>query len=413
MKIKSILSLIIFCHSLGFVHAIVIQKITLKDGSVLEGYISMQRPGKEFVFIADRATINMPDLKVKSVVNHEQKETLLPTGWVDWASQTNSFTGFGKERSLVLSDIITNDGIISQVRILQKGETVKYYEIAQKKYSFSWDTVAFIQTEKRSPAVLSGLNRSYQLSNGSKSEGQYVEEIPGKTTTISQSDGIEEVLQFAQILSFSVKKNNPNQPLFEQAKLLDEIVLKNGGIISGLIIEQNYGKSGSSNSFLIIQNENEDNQSVKFEDIAEFRKMINPKYKEIQDVILNKGDVYVNRVKASDCKAASSTANGITFAVDASTISISRSNYRTEINLESKQRNNSQQLVLVKASRVKDKKTVSYEITYENIVKNPILPILTQTSINGTVKAAYILVQAGMYVIYDPDRKTIIPFELK
>ena len=61
----------------------------------------------------------------------------------------------------------------------------------------------------------------------------------------------------------------------------------------------------------------------------------------------------------------------------------------------------------------KKKKISFFAFTYEDIVKSNIHPLSVQTSINKTTKLVYSIDNTGLYVIYNPQKKTVIPFEVK
>ncbi|UVQ21901.1 hypothetical protein NXX60_19885 [Bacteroides thetaiotaomicron] len=52
MKLKQIFLFTLLLQTVVIENATIVQKLLLKNGSELEGYISMQRPGKDFTFTA-------------------------------------------------------------------------------------------------------------------------------------------------------------------------------------------------------------------------------------------------------------------------------------------------------------------------------------------------------------------------
>ena len=107
MKLKHFFFFALLLQGMTIVHATTVQKLLLKNGSELEGYISMQRPGKDFTFIAEKAIIYMPGTEIKSIVDHEVSIKQLSFGWIEWAEKNDAFEGLGDNRILILSDIIT------------------------------------------------------------------------------------------------------------------------------------------------------------------------------------------------------------------------------------------------------------------------------------------------------------------
>lgn len=70
MKIKIFALSVLLLYIPLLANAIITQKILLKNGSELEGYISQQRPGNSFTFTTERAVIYMSGKGIdrKSVV---------------------------------------------------------------------------------------------------------------------------------------------------------------------------------------------------------------------------------------------------------------------------------------------------------------------------------------------------------
>ena len=98
-------------------NATIVQKLLLKNGSELEGYISVQRPGENFTFTTERAVIYLlnKDLK-ESIVDHEVNIKQLSPEWIKWAENNDAFEGLGDNRTLKLSDIRTAKGMAYKVR---------------------------------------------------------------------------------------------------------------------------------------------------------------------------------------------------------------------------------------------------------------------------------------------------------
>ena len=65
-----------------------IEKIVLKDGSVLEGHIVSQVPGDSIRFESEIATIVLSNEAIKQPINLGKDIELnsLPKAWIEWAS---------------------------------------------------------------------------------------------------------------------------------------------------------------------------------------------------------------------------------------------------------------------------------------------------------------------------------------
>ena len=302
MKLKHFFFFTLLLQGTTIAHATIVQKLLLKNGSELEGYISMQRPGKDFTFTAEKAIIYMPGTEMKSIVDHEVNIKQLSSVWTEWAEKNDAFEGLGDNRILVLSDIVTEGKTISQVRILEKGAKIKYLEMNNNNYSLNWDTIAVVKAEKRLKTALTGINRIYKLENGQKYEGQYVEEVPGKTLSLYQDNGVVEVFETDKVVKYSMRKINSNQDLFEQSELLDIILLKNNSMLKGIIVEHNFNDKAASGNYLLLQKESGEIQSIDFSDIEEYRKEVNPKFKPLFDILLREGELVVDRQQTKTLK---------------------------------------------------------------------------------------------------------------
>lgn len=415
MKNKLILSILLFNLNF-FLLAIAnpIQKITLKNGSVLDGYISMQHPGKDFAFTTEKAIIYLPSKEVLSIADQEVNIKKLSKEWIEWAEKNDAFTGVGDNRTFTLSDIITSKGTTANVRVLERGAKVKYLEISPKTYSLTWDTIQVVNANKRSKLALSGIDRSYKLSSGVEYEGQYVEEIPGKTLSLYCKNGVVEVFETNKVAKYQIIPINSNQSLFEQSELVDNIVLKNGSILNGIIIEQNYSNTDSKSGYLLIKSENNSIQSVKHDDIAEYRKIPNPSYKPLYDILLKKGEIVINRNETKQVPTIEENSHIILKTDSCSTI-INKDSINNNIVVEAFLEDEilAKQLNIVKVNTYKDHKIKTFGFTYEDIVKNSIQPISITTSSNKTTKIVFHIKEPGFYAIYNPKNKSSVPFMIK
>lgn len=418
---RKFFSMLLLLLPLGM-SATITQKMILKNGSELEGYISMQRPGKNIIFTTERAVIYMPGAEVKSIVDHEVNVSELSDSWKEWAEESDSYIGLGNNKMLVLSDIVTNNGIISRVRILEKGAKIKYLELNQNSYPLNWDTIAFVKADKRRNTALSGTNRVYRLASGVEYEGQYVEEVPGKTLSLYRDNGVIEVFNTADVVKYSKRKINPNQPLFEQDELLDIVLMKDGTSSKGIIIEQNYSDVSDSDNYLLLQKEDGVTQSIKLRDVVEYKKEPNPKYSPQFDILLREGEVVINR-QQTNTLAYKEEGSFIVLESDSCLVTVNSGTFVVETHLADDMQKPTFEIVKVsKLNKTKDRQTrfskrareqeFFYGFTFEDIVKNSIQPKSVETSINKTTKIEYKIAKKGLYVIYDTQMKRVIPFRI-
>ncbi len=417
MKHVIIICLAVLSQMAMTAHATIVQKLLLKNGSELEGYISKQRPGEHFTFTAERAVVYMADTMVQSIVPQEVGIEDLSAGWIKWAEQHDAFVGVGDNRKLLLSNIVTkNNSTIDRVRILERGAKIKYLDIGNTDYSLNWDTIALVKVEKRPKTALSGIDRTYKTVDGKEFTGQYVEEVPGKTLSLyRESDGVVEVFKMADVVKYTMQKINPNQTLFEQSELLDIVKLKDGSLLKGIVIEQNFNNKNSAEDYLLLQSANGTTQSVKLKDIEEYRKEVNPQYKPLYDILLNEGELVINR-QATNAVQVKEEDGRILLSQDTCRVSVKGQDGETSVVIETRfaltERKPSLDIVKVREFPGKRKTPSMKGFSFEDIVKSDIRPVSVETSVNQTTRMEYRIAGKGLFVIYNPQEKTAIPFKI-
>ena len=415
-KILSIIALALFFTSSA--KAVVVQKIYLKDGSVLSGYIQKQDNNGNLTFRSDNAEICLKskDATISNEKNYSVKD--LNKAWIDWAEKNEEFEGIGDNRTLLLADVTSKTKTLSKVKILERGEVVKYLEMTPNTYQISWKNVFSIKGEKRSKTALSGINRIYQLKSGMEFEGQYAEENDS-VLTLYLNNGVRQSFKINDVVKYTFRPINPNQDIFAQSELLDIIKTKNGAETKGIIIEQNYTSTKDSENYFLVQQHSGAIQSIKLSEIAETRKEENPKYDPKYDILLKEGDVVINRQEVAQVKVKErddnivldSLSNKVTIAKDA--------NNNTKVTVEYRNANGSnlETYQVVRVSKATDKKKKEdytyYYFSYRDLVNATIRPVSLETSVNHTTKAEYIVGGAGIFTLYDAKSKIAIPFIIK
>lgn len=414
--IKTLLSGFALIAGLATVSAQDNLTVVLKNGTELTGFISRQRPGENFSFSTSKAVVLLPNKDVKSIVDNEIKVGSLSQEWKKWAEENDAFEGDGNNRTLLLSDIIYTDGSINRVRVLERGAKVRYLELSPNTYSLSWDTIEVVKAERRPKLLLSGINRRYKLASGMEYEGQYIEEVPGETMSLLRDNGVIEVFKTEEVIKDNRLKINPNQTLLEQSDLIDIVQMKNGSNHRGIIFERNYSENNNiTNDYLLIQLDNGTTMSINLADIVEYRKEKNPNYKPITDIELTKDEAAINR-NVSMLMPTEEVSGIVTVNTDSLKIAVFSSIPQTitaEFNMDNAK---AQQLKLVRIRKYQDKKAKNtyYGFTFEDMVKNAILPKSVETSVNGISKLEYTLPNGGtgIYGIYDPLTNNIIIFKI-
>lgn len=414
-KILAIISI-----ALGFTataEAIIVQKLYLKDGSVLSGYIQKQDDNGNLTFRSDKAEICLKakEAAVSNERNYGVRE--LNDAWITWAEENDAFDGVGDNRTLLLADVTSKNRMSSRVKILERGEFVRYLEMTSSTYVIPWKDVMSIKGDKRCKTALSGINRIYQLKSGMEYEGQYAEENDSILTLYLKDTNVRQSFKINDVIKYTFRPINPNQDIFAQSELLDIVKTKNSNETKGVIIEQNYTSKKDVENYFLIQQESGAIQSIKLSDIVETRKEENPKYDPQFDILLKEGEVVINRQEVAVVDIQESNDKIVLDSISEKVVITHDSNNSTKVTVEYHNAigANMEVYQLVKVSKSEDKKTKKeiYSFSYRDLVNAVYRPMSLETSVNNTTKAEYIVGGQGVYTLYDAKQKKGIPFIIK
>ena len=187
-----ILGLMIMYH--GQVVAQNVEQIHMKSGSVVEGYIAEQKPGKHITIQTTKATIVAnSDSLLNRVVEKISLESL-SNEWKEWAEKNNKYVDNNGVRQIELSTLEFKNSKYSNVYLLEKGSIIKFLDLTPNQYKFVWGDMYRTVKSKRHDNLFSGLKEVLILKDNSKVVGQIIEQFPGKDLKIATDNG--EVLSF-------------------------------------------------------------------------------------------------------------------------------------------------------------------------------------------------------------------------
>lgn len=398
------------------------EKVILKNGTQLEGYISVQHPGKKIVFIAEKATVCIPFARVESIVDHDVEISSLSDGWQNWIKENPaSIKAENGKNYLVLSDLMLLDNdtlaverdsfmIVSNsrdmsphnVRILEKGGIITYLDFSKTLYHVAWDDILMVRRYERSSLDLTGIVDVVELNSGKVLEGQIIEQILGKQVRLKGDDGIINVIDLKQIATQKKKKLNVNQSLLEQSPLLEIVCTKQGKMITGVIVEQAYGKK--QGDYLLIEEENGTIVRESSGNVTEIRKVPNPNYRMLTDILVNNDEIWMNRQKVE--KAIIEEDESVMVVSDKSVpIVINTRSSQDTLIVEQQDNPDNRDILLLRLTPVEIKRKGNrYVFTYEDLVTRSSRPFMVEVSSNKTLKMSY-LVSEGHYVLYKPRKK--------
>lgn len=396
--------------------AVIVQKIYMKDGSVLSGYIQKQDDNGNLTFHSDIAEICLKskDVTISNEKNYSVNE--LDKAWVDWAEENEAFEGAGNNRTLYMADVTSKSKTVSRVKIIERGELVRYLQMTPDVYLIAWKDVMAIKGEKRSKTALSGINRIFQLKSGMEFEGEYAEETDS-LLTLYLNNGIRQSFKINDVIKYTFRPINPNQDIFAQSELLNIVKTKNGNETKGIIIEQNYTSNNDTENYFLVQQQSGAIQSIKLSDIVETRKEENPKFDPKFDVLLKEGDVLINRQEVFITSISEKGENNVLDSLSEQVVIKKDPQNNTRVTVEYRNANgaNVEAYQVVKVNKIENKKEkkTAYGVSYRDLVNSTIRPVSIETSVNHTTKAEYIVGGQGVFALYDAKNKKAIPFIIK
>lgn len=422
---------------ISMANAVVVQKVYLKNGSVLNGYIQKQDKNDNITFRSESAIICVSGQNA-TTTERVYKISDLDKKWIEWAEKNEAFNGIGDSRTLTLNEVIfnqsnsfdDNDSIavidedmgmfenefkishpsVMKVRVLEKGLKIKYLELTPNTYNFSWDDIESIKADKREKTALSGIDRIYQLKNGQEVRGQYAGESYN-TLSLYTNSGMVETFDIDNVTKYFYKPINPNQDIIEQSELIDVVRTKSNGTFRGIIVERNFA---DGSNYLIIQQQTGASQMLKFADITEYSKEENSEFKPKFDILLKEGEVVINRVATDSVGVVK---KGSTLILDSinSKVVVPKESGTTKIAVEyyNPKHLSSDHLILVKVDKSVVKKKNVYSFSADIFDMKKYSAQGSETSVNNTTRVEYVVDGQGVFALYDQNNKKAMPFIVK
>lgn len=437
---KKIVFLVLSVFAILQANAVVVQKVYLKNGSVLNGYIQKQDKNDNITFRSESAIICVSG-KNATTTEHPYKIEKLDKRWIEWAEKNDAFIGgTGEDRKLVLNEVLfntnqsNNDDVsdsmsyevdngstfsnefrlgyrsVSMVKVLEKGIYIKYLELTPNTYSFSWEDVESITAERRPKTALSGVNRVYQLRDGREVTGQYAGESY-TTLSLYTASGMIETFDIEDVTKYFYKAINPNQDILEQSELIDVVRTKKEGVYRGVITERNFA---NGSNYLLIQLQTGSSRMLYFTDIVEYSKEENASYNPKYDILLKKGEVVINRVATDSVCVKRSGSNLVLDSINHKVV-IPKEGNTTKVIVEynNPEHLSTDNLILIKIDKNIIKKKPVYSFSTDIFIMKKFPAKRSETSVNNTTLVEYEIEGQGVFALYDEKTMRAMPFIVK
>lgn len=266
-----------------------IEQIYMKSGSVVEGYIAEQNPGKHLIIQATKATIVANSDSLKDKITERILAENLPPEWKEWAEENNKYIDNAGVKQLELVTLEFKNSVYSKVFILEKGSLVKFIDLSPNRYTFKWGDMYRTVKSERPDNLFSGLKEVVVLADGSTVDGQIIEQFPGKDLKIVTDKNEVLSYKFDQVKQINTEKLNPKMDLWPQVQLLDKISVKGeDSDLVGFISSRTLGQE------LVIEFENGNKRTIPQNQILSYAKIPNENYIAVYDKVIKEGEILLD-----------------------------------------------------------------------------------------------------------------------
>lgn len=409
------------------------QTITLKDGTVFEGYISEQDyttgQGK-ISYSRMTKTFLSEDIQGKRTEKKEFRN--LSKEWQDWAMENNKVETHEKTRFVSLTNMTVKGQSSRDYYILING--AKYltaFTISEGTEPCKMSEIASIRKPERDNTLLTDVDDIVQTDNATYT-GIILEQIPGVSFTIwNKSDHSVHRVDYADVRSVGKSRFNQDYSIWDQTPYLERVSLKNGTTGTGLVIENSFGDDMNI-LFAEKNGTGMDTRQYKYGDVVYIQRFRNPDYTPLFDVVLREGESRINRDSALlriETIQLKSKDSGKFIVIDPEKMEhvakVKRENVFIETNIpevsdiyiakalllkdipvsllhskDKKDEQPSEKKSKIIKKKDKAEKTIDlYGYTYATLFESEI-EAESVTSINGTTKISFTLPEPGVYFVY-------------
>lgn len=256
----------------GFITPLTAQNtdyIFVKDGSVYEGFISMQEPGTAISVTAQSATLIVNSENISNLEMATKPVAKLPEQMRNWLNKNRAGETEVEVASLKISGVQYDD-----VLVLEKGSRYKLLSFNTHEYNLNWGDIIKTRKNEAFNKKNSGICDVVTLKNGKRFKGVIIEQTIGVELKIKYEKNSIEAIRFSDILSIHTEQVDNKANLWKLLPLLDKVELKDGSELTGFISSRMMGQS-----IIFVSQNSAVERSIALKDITKYRKVVNSQYK--------------------------------------------------------------------------------------------------------------------------------------
>lgn len=261
------------------------EQVYMKNGSVIEGYICEQIPGKTISLNSVKATVVVNSDSLQSSSARQVNISELSSAWQAWIKEQPNANG----ETIKLTTLCFVTTEYKDVCVIEEGALMKFVDLTPKTYTFGWNEIFKTIKTLRPNNQYSGIEDVLVLQNGTQYTGQITEQYPGKNMKIQTNENNIVTVNMAQVAQIESNPYNPKLDLFQQAPLLDKIYVGGQNMpIIGFITKR------VTNKDLTIQMQNGEAKVIPLKQISKYQKIPNSSYAAVCDRELAEGEILLN-----------------------------------------------------------------------------------------------------------------------
>lgn len=401
------------------------QTITLKDGTVYEGFISRQDFKSGIGNITySKVTKQIPVEQIRGRRTEKRELSTLSKEWQTWAEENHKIETSGRDKKYLSLTNMTVLGVSKDWYILVSGsKVVTALTLTEGTDSFRMSDIQSIIKPERDETLLADMDDIIQT-DAMTITGVVLEQKPGKLYTIwNKDDKTVHSIDYSEVRSIGKGRLNPDYRMWSQTPFLERLILKKGQTATGLIIENTISPSIS---FLFAEksDKGESIRQYSLEEVTGVERFRNDEYTPVYDIVLGENESRVNRdsilVEAPIGTVYTRDSSKVFYLEPDQTEAIAAV-LGPEVTIETSIAGISEVFVAKavvtknvpmsylkpdtsdagkKAKKKKDEEKVDIQtFTYATLFESEIETEVS-TSINGTTKIVFTLPEPGLYYVY-------------
>ena len=269
-RLLFLLMLVLMAYS---VHALILETIELKDGTILQGYTAGMKKNGKIIFMADKITmtmtVNSDDVFERTKLNNGEVSIKTFNG-DEYVTKSNVIV----ESESMISFPFTKDFFKSEIREIESGSIRK------------------ISRDVPDNSLLNGVrDRVTTTSTNRSEEGVVTILVPGSYWELTSNNGNKSRFKSADVDILEKVRISEDMPLYYQSVLIDTYVLKNGFIFTGVLKKKDW-----TNNTITLENIDSKEIVVNANDVVEYDSVPNCNYQPEIDKDIVGDNVVINNI---------------------------------------------------------------------------------------------------------------------